>query len=425
MSGTSPFAHRDFRLLLFGQTASQFGAQISAVAVPMLAVLTLHASPLQLGLINASSTLAFALLSLPAGAWLDRVPLRPVLTATDAVRALLLLAVPIAAWCGRLDITQLVVVALLAGVARVFFDVGYQGYLPSVLGTGQVLAGNSAMETARAAGQFAGPGLGGWLIGLIGAADVVGVQAVTFAVSALSLLLIRTRRAPSPQPRERRGLTRQVREGLAFVVHDRVLRAVAVTSAMSNFAFAVSSAVTMIFLTRMLGLSPSLVGLVVGAGSIAAMAGAAMTPRLSRRWGSARVVWLALAVTGPVTLVGPAAQPGWRTGLAVVAGMAGELGQIVYAITNLSLRQVLCPGHLLSRVNATMRFVILGLAPLGALVGGAMAEAVGIRATLFAAQALIVAAPLPVYLALRRTREMSDLANERLQQEHQPVPCTE
>ena len=414
MPGSSPFAHRDFRLLLIGQTASQFGAQVSAVAVPMLAVLTLHASPLQVGLINASSTAAFALLSLPAGAWLDRLPLRPVLTAADAVRALLLLAVPVAAWCGRLGISQLVAVTLLVGVARVLFDLGYQGYLPSVVGTGQVLAGNSAMETARAAGQFAGPGLGGWLIGLVGAADVVGIQAATFAVSAVSLLLIRTRQTPSPRLPERKALTRQIREGVEFVLHDRVLRAVAVTSAMSNFAFAISSAVTMIFLTRDLGLAPSLVGLVVAAGSIAALAGAAMTPRLGRRWGTARVVWLALATTGPVTLLGPAAQPGWRIALVVVGAAAGELGQIVYAITNLSLRQVRCPGHLLSRVNATMRFVILGLAPLGALVGGAMAEAAGIRATLFVAQGLVVAASLPVYLALRRTREVSDLTGRHL-----------
>lgn len=411
MSGGPPFARRDFRLLLFGQTTSQFGAQVSGVAIPLLAVLTLHASPFQLGVVNAAGTVAFAVLGLPAGAWLDRTRrLRSVLVASDALRAVLLLTVPVAAWCGRLGIAQLVAVSLLAGAARVFFDVGYQSYLPALLGERQVLAGNSAMETARAAGQFAGPGLGGWLAGLIGAAGVVAVQAVTFAVSAVSLLAIRTREPAPERPVARPRLAHQIVGGLAFVARNRVLRAIAVTSALNNVAFAVASAVNMIFLTRTLGLSAAVIGVVVAVGALAAMAGAAVTPWLSRRFGSARIVWLALAVTGPLTLLGPAAQRGWWVLPAVVGGAVGELGQIVYAISNVSLRQRLCPAQLLGRVNATMRFLILGLFPLGALVGGALGELVGPRATLFLAQAVVASSAVPVALALRHARAATDLA---------------
>ncbi|NED94476.1 MFS transporter [Phytoactinopolyspora alkaliphila] len=410
VSGESPFARRDFRFLLFGQTASQFGAQISGVAIPLLAVLTLHASPWQLGVVNASSTIAFALIGLPAGVWLDRLRRRRVLVISDLARTILLTSIPLAAWQGRLSITHLIVVSLLAGVARVFFDVGYQSYLPTLLGPGRVLAGNSAMETARASGQFAGPGLGGWLVGLVGAANVVAIQAATFAVSALSLLAIRTPEPAPPRSAERPRLSAQVREGLTFVLRNRVLGALALASALANFAFAVASAVTIIFLSRTLELPPSAIGLVVAVGSIAVVIGAAATPRLSRRFGSARIIWLSLAVTGPVAVLGPLAQPGWWVLLIVVGGAAGELGQIVYAITSLSLRQRLCPGHILGRVNATMRFLIMGVFPLGALVGGMLGELAGLRVTLFVSQGLIVLSALPVYLVLRHTRDIDDLA---------------
>jgi MFS family permease len=409
VSGDSLFARRDFRYLLLGQTASQFGTQISGVAIPLLAVLTLHASPWQLGLVNASATVAFAVIGLPAGVWLDRIRRRRVLVASDLARAALLASIPLAAWWGWLSIAQLILVSLLAGIARVLFDVGYQSYLPSLLGPGQVLAGNSAMETARASGQFAGPGLGGWLVGLIGAANVIAIDAGTFAVSAVSLLAIRARESVPERPPARPRLTSQIREGLTFVARNRVLRALAMTSAMSNLAFAIASAVTFIFLSRSLLLPPSAIGFVVAVGSITVMIGAALTPRLSRRFGSARIVWLALAVTGPITLLGPFAQPGWLVLLVVVGGAAGEFGQIIYAITSLSLRQRLCPDEILGRVNATMRFLIMGAFPLGALVGGALGEAIGLRATLFVSQAVIAVSALPVYLVLRHTNEVVDL----------------
>jgi MFS family permease len=164
---------RDFRLLLVGQTTSQLGAQISGVAIPLLAVLELDATALEVGLIGASSTVAFAVIGLPAGAWVDTWRRRPILISSDLARMVLLATIPIAALFGVLSIAQLVVVSLLAGFARVFFDVAYQSYVPSVIGKDRVLAGNSAMEMIRASGQVVGPGLGGVLVTLVGAASVV------------------------------------------------------------------------------------------------------------------------------------------------------------------------------------------------------------------------------------------------------------
>ncbi|MFD0477754.1 MFS transporter [Nonomuraea thailandensis] len=238
---------------------------------------------------------------------MDRPPAPPpLLVAADAARAALLATIPLAAFLGTLTIAQLMIVSLLAGVARVFFDVGYQSYLPSVVGRAGLLHGNAAMETVRACGQVAGPGAGGWAVTVLGAANVVLAQAVTFAVSAASLLAIR---APEPPPRPRQGsLVAEVGEGLAFVARTRVLRATAITSAAGNFSFAIASAASFVFMVRTLGLAPGAIGLVLAAGSLAALAGAALTPRLARRVGSARVIWLSLAVTGPVGLLGP-----WRS----------------------------------------------------------------------------------------------------------------
>lgn len=409
MTGSSLLAHRDFRLLLLGQTTSQLGAQVSGVAIPLLAVLSLDASPFELGLVTASSTLAFALIGLPAGAWLDRWRRRPVLVASDVVRAVLLVTIPLAALFGVLTIGQLIAVSLLSGFARVFFDVGYQSYLPSVTGQHNVLAGNSAMETVRASGQVAGPGVGGWLVSLVGAANVVLIQAVTFAVSAVSLMAIRTREAVVPRAADRPALRAQIREGLAFVARTKVLRAMAITSAAGNFAFAMASAVSFIFMSRTLELSATFIGIVLALGSVTVMAGASLTPRLARWAGSARIVWLSLAVTGPLGLLAPLAQPGWLVVLLVLGMAAGELGQIVYAVTNVSLRQRLCPDRMLGRVNATMRFLIMGAFPLGAFLGGVVGELTGLRAVLWVSGAVIALSPIPVYLALRGTRDVEDL----------------
>jgi MFS family permease len=410
MSRPSLLAHRDFRLLLAGQTTSQFGTQISGVAVPLLAVLTLHASPFEVGLVSASSTLAFALIGLPAGAWLDRLRKRPVLVVADLARAALLASVPVAALLGLLSIPQLVVVSVLAGAARVFFDVGYQSYVPTVIGRDRVLAGNSAMELLRASGQVAGPGVGGVLVSLIGAAAVLLVDAITFLVSAVTLLAIRTREATPVPDAGRPRLLPQIRDGVAHVVRDPVLRALALCSALSNFAFALASAVTIVFANRTLGLPAAAIGLLLAAGSVTVMAGAALTPRLAARFGSARIIWLSLLVTGPLNLVGVLAQPGWLVLLLLLGIAAGELGQIVYAITSVSLRQQVCPEHLLSRVNATMRVAIMGLFPLGAILGGLLGDAIGPRLTLAVSGAVLLVAPLLVWRATRGVRDVQDLA---------------
>jgi Na+/melibiose symporter-like transporter len=247
------------------------------------------------------------------------------------------------------------------------------------------------------------------LVSLIGAASVLLVQAGTFAVSALCLLGIRAREDAPAAPEKRRRMREEIAEGLGFVFRSRILRATALASALSNFSFAIASAVNMVFLSRTLGLSPALIGAVIAVGSITVMIGAAFTTRLSRAVGSVRIVWLSLAVTAPLALLGAFAQPGWWTLLIVLGIAAGEFGQIVYAITQVSVRQQICPDRVLGRVNATMQVVVMGLFPLGAIVGGVLGDAIGARWTLIVAGLLLLACPVMLWMSLRGVREVSDL----------------
>jgi MFS family permease len=402
-SSTSLRASRDFRLLLAGQTTSQFGSQIGGVAIPLLAVVSLHATAFEVGLIGAASTITFALIGLPAGAWLDRARRRPMLVASDLARALLYATIPVTAWLGILTIAQLVVVSLLVGLARVFFDVGYQSYVPVVVGRDRVLAGNSAMELLRSSGQVAGPGLGGLLVTLIGAASVVLAQAIAFGVSAATLLGIRAHE-PAPEPEVPRHLGHRIAEGVRYVANDRTLRTLALGSAASNLSFAIASAVTVVFLVRDLHQPAWVIGLVVAAGALATMAGAALTPWAGRTLGPVRVIWVSLAVTGPLGLLVVLATPGWGLAFAVAGMAAAELGQIVSAITSVSLRHRICPDRILSRVNATMRVAIMGLFPLGALLGGVLGAAIGARWTLLVAGLVVLVAPVVLAVGLRGTR---------------------
>jgi transmembrane secretion effector len=409
MSPGSLFASRDFRLLLAGQTTSQLGTQVSSVALPLLAVLTLQATAFQVGLINAASTVAFALIGLPAGVWLDQLRRRPVLVASDVLRAVVLATIPIAALLGVLSVAQLVVVSFVVGLGRVFFDVGYRSYLPSVIGRDRVLAGNASLEFVRASGQVVGPGLGGALVSVVSAANVVLIQAVTFAVSAVTLLGVRSSEPPPVVDAVRPRLGPQIVDGLRFVWRQPLLRATAAASAASNLSFALASAVTILFMSRTLGLSPAAIGLVLAGGSGAVMIGAAVTTKVARAVGSARLIWLSLAVTSPFTVLGVLAQPGWGVVLLLVGMVAGELGQIVYAITSVSLRQHICPDDFLGRVNATMTVLIMGLFPLGALLGGVLGDLVGIRPTLLASSAVLGIAPVVLYVALRHLRDIEDV----------------
>ncbi|MFJ9467895.1 MFS transporter [Streptomyces caniferus] len=405
-AASGPLRLRDFRLLLAGAAAGQLGAQVTLVALPLVAVLVLDAPAFQVGLLTAAETAAFLLVGLPAGAWVDRMRKLPLMIRADVVRALAMASIPLAAVAGVLTMAQLYVVALVTGVATVFFDVAHQSFLPQLLPQDQLVSGNGALETIRSSAQVAGPGIGGGLVQLLGAALAIVADAVGYALSALFLWGIK-----HPESLPERGpeasLRRDVGEGLRFVFGHRLLRVIAVTTGLGNFFTAVLMATQSVFLVRVLGLAPGVVGLLLAASAVGGLAGALCAGRLAARLGQARIIWLSALVTGPFALLWPLSGRGAGAALFALGSGVVFFGAVVYNVAQVSFRQSLCPPRLLGRMNATLRFLMWGTLPLGALAGGALADAFGARVALVWCAAGFLLVPLPLLLSpLRRMREL-------------------
>ncbi len=410
MSRGSLFFHADFRRLWAGDTASQFGVFVGNTAVPLLAVVTLAATPFQMGLLTAAETLAFLLIGLPAGVWVDRLRRRRVMLTADFTRFALLLSVPVAWWAGVLTLAQLLVVVLFVGIATVFFDIAYQSYLPSLVGREHLLEGNAKLQAVQSTAQIAGPSAAGVLVQLVNAANTVLVTSAGFLTSALCLLRIR---AAEPEP-ERGGhprLAPQIAEGLRFVFSDKPLRAIVGTTATANFFGGAFTAVQVLFLTRTVGLPPAAVGVLLAVGGAGGILGALCSGALTRRIGQSRAIWLVPLCTTPGHLLIPLAAPDWRLALAGFGAVAGGFGIIVYNVAQVTYRQAICPERLLGRMNASVRFVVWGTIPLGGLLGGGLGEGLGLRGAMWVAVAGEAASVLWVVCSpLRRMRDLPTAA---------------
>ncbi|MEU8651420.1 MFS transporter [Streptomyces sp. NPDC048737] len=402
----APLRMRDFRLLLAGAAAAQLGAHVTLVALPLVAVLELDASAFQVGLLTAAETAAFLLIGLPAGAWVDRMRKVPLMIRADVVRAVAMASVPAAGTADVLTMAQLYAVALITGVATVFFDVAHQSFLPHLLPRDQLVKGNGALETVRSSAQVTGPGLGGGLVQLLGAHLAVAVNAVGYALSALCLWRIKQ---PEPRPEAVPGasLRADIGEGLRFVLGRPLLRVIAASTGLGNFFTALLMATQTVFLVRVLGLEPGAVGLVLSVAAVGGLAGALAAGALAARLGQARIIWLSSLVTGPFALLWPLSERVGGAALFALGSGVVFFGAVVYNVAQVSFRQVLCPPHLLGRMNATLRFLMWGTLPLGALAGGALADGFGARAALLCCAAGFLTVPLPLLLSpLRRMRDL-------------------
>ncbi|MFI6442225.1 MFS transporter [Streptomyces sp. NPDC050759] len=398
--------HPDFRRLLSAVAVSQVGTQMSLVALPLVAAVQLRAPAAQVALLTAVETAGFLLIGLPAGAWVDRMRRLPLMVRADWVRLAALGSVPAAHLLGVLSMTQLYLVAFTAGLATVFFEVAHQSYVPRLLPRPRIAAGNGALESIRASAQIAGPGAGGVVTQALGAPVTVLLDALSYGVSALFLRAIRK---PEPPPVRDRGgsLSAEVREGVAFVLRQPLLRVIALSTTVANFFSALLLSVQSVFLTRDLGLSPSALGATLSAAAAGGLAGALCAGRVAALVGQARSIWLATAVTGPFALLWPLAVLGpptllFATGSAVVA-----FGAVVYNVAQVSFRQLLCRDELLGRMNATMRFLVWGSMPLGAGAGSVLAGAVGAHAAVWVCAAGMLVVPLPLVCSpLRSLRDL-------------------
>jgi MFS-type transporter involved in bile tolerance (Atg22 family) len=399
-------ADRDFRKLFTADAVSQVGTQVSLLALPLVAVVALRASNFQVGLLGACETLAFLLVGLPAGAWVDRMRRRRVLIVSDLARGCLLASIPIAWALGVLTLLQLCLVALAAGVFTVFFDVAYQSYLPHLVGRDRLVEGNAKLEGVRAVSQIAGPALAGFLIQLITAPLALALDALSFLGSALFVGRIAARE-PRPARAPGRHLGREIGEGLRFVVGNPMLRAIALCISSANLLFAASGGMLVVLLARDLALPAGTIGVFYSVASVGALLGALTARRIAARIGQGPAIWVPIAICIPFQLVVPLARPGWLLWAAAAAYLVIYACISVNNITQVSFRQGLTPEPLLGRMNATMRFLVWGTMPIGAFLGGVLGQAIGARSTLWIAAAAGVIPLIPLLASpLRTSREL-------------------
>src|SRR4051794_21614283 len=390
--------HRDFRHLWAAETVSQFGSQVTLLALPVVAVTVLDASPLQMGVLAALETAAFLLIGLPAGAWVDRWRRKRVLVTADLVRAVALAVVPVAYLLDVLTLGQLFAVAAVTGTATVFFDVAYQSYLPTLVARDQLVDGNGKLEASRAVAQVAGPGATGVLLRVLGAPLLLAVDAVSFLLSALFIGGIQ-HADRVPDRAARRPLRTEIAEGLGFVVRHPLLRRIVACTGTSNFFGSMTSALLGLYVIRTLGLSESTLGLVFSVGAVGGLAGAATAAWFARRVGEGRAIplaALACAVSGALVPLAALTSPV----VLLVLGWAGlSWGVVAYNVVQVSFRQRLCPPRLLGRMNASVRFIVFGTMPLGSLLAGVLGEWLGVLPSLGVAAAGGFVACLPVLLS--------------------------
>lgn len=402
----------DFRQLFVADTISQVGTQVTHIALPLVAILALDASPLEVGVLAACETAAFLLVGLPAGAWVDRMRRRSVLIFGDVARAVLLGSVPVAWWAGTLTMPQLYTVGLLLGVFTVFFDVAYQSYLPHLVGRDNLVEGNAKLEAVRGVSHVAGPTAGGLLVQWLTAPVAIVADAISFLLSAVFVGLIR-KREPKPEPAADRHLGREIGEGLRFVLGNRLLRSIAMCTGSSNLCSSIAMTMFLVLLADDLDVPAGTIGLLMSTGSIGGLIGAFTAMRIARWLGQGPTIWIAIGVTAPFGLLMATVQPGWKLWLAAFGFGVTMFGAVVYNIAQVSFRQGLTPERLLGRMNATMRFLVWGTMPLGGLVGGVLGARVGVRETVMIGMIGGCLAFLPVFFSPLRTMRELPRGDER------------
>lgn len=375
--------HRDFVRFWSASSLTSLGGQISMLALPLTAVSVLEATPSQMGVMVALQTLPFALFSLHAGVWIDRHRKLPIILINEILVAGVLVLIPLLAWLGALSMGWMYVIAFAIGVSFVVTGTASQVFITQLVGRDQVLDAMSKFTATDSAAKLAGPGIAGSLIHWLGAPYAVAIDALAFLGSFALIRRIRHREPPIPV-RADSTVWGEIREGWQVVRGNSTLWSLAIGAALWNLLFQGYQAVIMIFAARTLGLSAGQIGAAHIAGGLGALLAAISARHLTRRWGLGPPILMGLGVTAlawAVLAMLPANQASpWATLAASLFLL--DFGVTLYIIHYLSLRQAITPDALLGRMTATMRFLSVAGAPIGALAAGAIAEAAGLRAAL-------------------------------------------
>lgn len=408
----NPGLDRNFNKFWTGESLSHFAVQLGAVALPVISVDLLHASESQLGYLNAASTAAFLLLGLPAGAWVDRWFKRPTMIWANLARGIAIAVVPTLYFLGLLELWHLYVVAAVIGIATVFFDVAYQSFIPMLVAPGLISRANSRMEATAQLARLAGPALGGLLLKIVSAPVLLLADAVGYLVSWWFLLVTRDHEA---EYREKRGtppprnLRREIAEGLGFVFRQPAISRITLASFLTNFASTATFTLVPIVILRLLGFSAFQYGMIMTLGAVGGLLGAGAAGRIARRMGTANAVRFSTLAGALSVFCYPfaLALPDRASSLVVlIAGsFIGNGAVLTYNVTQVSLRQRLCPPHLLGRMNASVRFIVWGIMPISALAAGWASEAIGVGNFLWITALLGTAGFIPLVRLGRHVTE--------------------
>ena len=352
----------------------------------MLAVLILDANEWEIGVLGAAEFAAFLVVGLPAGAWIDRMRKRRVMIWADAVRALALGALPVLAAFGHLQIWHMYVVALIMGVATVFFDVSNQSFIPSLVRSDQIAEANGKLQATEQLAHLAGPAAAGWLIGVFTAPIAIIIDAASYVASFVTLLFTKDHEKLRA-PEDHAPLLKEIGEGLRWVFGNPLLRRIVGTTGVANFFGTISGTLLPIFVLRELGLTPTMFGLVFSVSAIGGLLGAIATPRIVAKIGEARAI--------PISAIGFCLVPFFLPAISLVPELAfpflviqfflASFTVLLYNITQVTFRQRITPPRLLGRMNASVRFVVWGVMPIAALLAGALGTWIGVVPTLWIA----------------------------------------
>ena len=400
--------HPDFLKLWAGHTISMAGSLIGRFALPLIAILSLDASPGQVALLRMADHLPGVVIGLVAGVWVDRLRRRPLMIWTDVGRALLLVSIPLAAVLGLLTLTQLVVVVIAAGTLTALFEIASRSYLPSVISRQELVEGNSKLQASSSIVEVAAFGFAGLLVQILTAPIAILIDAISFVVSALCLGGIRKPEPPARPSTDGHTTWMAIREGLRLVVHDPILRAIAGAKATQEFFLFIWVSMLLVFLTRDLELDPVVFGVLFAVGGVASFFGAVWAGSVERHLGLGPTLIVSFFITSATVLLVPlAAGPFLLVVLMVGLPQLADATAVIYQIHEESLIQSTVPDESLGRVTSCLRVVGWTAMLLGTIVGGILGETIGPRgAMLVGGIGMLPAVLWLIFSPIRHLRSM-------------------
>ncbi|MFD6133254.1 MFS transporter [Streptomyces diastaticus] len=411
------FKGTGFLRLWTGESISLAGTEITFMAIGIIAVTTLAATPWQMGVLEAAESAAVLFLGLSAGVWADRYERRRIMLVANLARSVLVLAIPVLFWFDLLNMAVLYVVVFLVGALSLLFDSAMSAYLPRLLPRSQLERANSWMEGSASVGMVAGPGLAGILVQIVSAPVALVVDSVSYLMSYSTLAGL-PKAPPSADPADEEGHgaesgkdgaeethRAQVLKGLRVLVRDRYQRPMTLAAAHFNIFHSMFFAVNVLFLLTVLDFSPGLLGATSMAGGVAGLVGASCTPFLTRRLGQGPSLILVYAVPGLAAVLVPLSAGAGREVAVVLVSVSTfvyTFAVVVNLVISDTVKQTLVPDHLLGRVTASTRFISWGVQPVGALLGGWLGTRFGLIEVMVTASVGLVAAALwPLFSPVR------------------------